>query len=146
MNIRHDIELFRQIKPEFIAAVHSGEITAPDDLLLWLRKRLSLKALTPDSELGFSSVEEELEYAKGLSSLLSSSFVDATSDKSIEQELIFGDGALSRNRRNQLLGAAASLLDDADDDERKLKDTLEHGVKLAEDVTYFALRRAQPPD
>lgn len=62
INVKEEIRLFNLVKDEFVGDVKSMKIRGVDDVLPWLRTKLSSSDLAPDTELGFSSAEEEIDY------------------------------------------------------------------------------------
>ena len=62
LNVKEEIRLFNLVKDEFIGDVRSMKIRGVDDVLPWLRTKLTSDDLAPDKELGFSSAEEEISY------------------------------------------------------------------------------------
>lgn len=67
IDTKRELELFRQLSPDLMQAVQDNEIGSLDDLYRWVRDRLGDDpAVEHDADIGFSSLEEELEYIESL--------------------------------------------------------------------------------
>ncbi len=150
LDVVREIQLFKSVKDDFARDVKESKIRDAADVLPWLKTRIPSKTLTPDTEFGFSSVEEELNYAIKLAAMLYNPiryvFDSKTRKERVnrESEVYFGDWVMSRNRRDNLLKTAISKLDENDGLERMLKTHLRCSMQAEETVGFMMLLRTQP--
>ncbi len=64
MDIYYEIKLYNSIKAGYRAAVKQHQVSDAESTLRWLRSRLTEEQLSPDTELGFLAIEDELAFAK----------------------------------------------------------------------------------
>ena len=62
LDVKKEIQMFNQVKDDFVSDVKNKKLRSVDDVLPWLRTKLPSDALSPDKELGFSTAEEEIDY------------------------------------------------------------------------------------
>lgn len=150
LDVIKEIQLFKSIKNDFVRDVKNSKIRGVTDVLPWLKTKVPSNVLTPDTEYGFSSVEEEFVYATKLATMLYNPFRyvhNCENWKDVgnkETEVYFGDEVMSRDQRDNLLRAAVSMLDENDSLERKLKSQLQRSMQAEENVGFMMLLRTQP--
>lgn len=145
MNIKRDIELFRQVKEDFIADASAGKVSA-GNLPSWLREHLPPEDIAPDKELGFTSIDDEAEYARQLVSIIRDPFSFSRQGIDALVRVIHGDDKLTYSQREKIMEATIAGLDEKDDLEKRIIETLKKGIRGRKNVEFMALLDTQPRD